>query len=873
MPKIDSTMRKTAFLLCCYLFATVSIQAQKLSDYLPTDVKYDPSIPVPSTIIHHEVGEWHITHDRLVNYMQALAKAAPERIKLELMGYTYEKRPQVLLIITSPANHKRLEEIRKQHVALTDPSAPEPNLENMPAVCWIGHSIHGNEPSGANASLLSAYYLAAAQGAAIDNLLANTVILFDPSFNPDGLQRFSTWANQHKSKNLVSDPNSREYNEVWPGGRFNHYWFDLNRDWLPAIHIESQNRLKWFHAWRPNVFTDHHEQGTNATFFFQPGVASRVNPLTPSANQDLTKQLAAFHAKVLDSIGSFYFTKENYDDFYYGKGSTYPDINGGVGILFEQASSRGHVQETPNGLLTFPATIRNQFVTALSTLRGTVAIRKELLRHQREFYKQASARAAAFPVKGYVIGDKNDPIRLKEFAQLLQRHQISIYNLPSTLADKQFSPGTSILVPLDQPQHTLIRTIFEKTLDYRDSLFYDITSWTLPLAYGLEYKELNSLSLTGASLIPDLFSNKTFLDDQNMIEFSLGKEAYAVLVEWDDLYAPAALNQLLKAGLVVKVATQPIRIRTAKDEAVRSFNYGTLMIPVRQEKMGVDELSNLINHMVSQYHINAFTVSTGYSTEGVDLGSSKFVVLKRPSVALITGPGVNATDAGEVWHLLDQRMDFQLTQLEPAIFKRAELDRYTTIIMTGGSYSEMDKDKLKNWVQAGGTLILTEEAISWAVQQGISTATFKRPKSITDSTQYRPYETRDEVSGAQQVRGAILGATYDASHPLAFGYTTPIVSLFKANRIFMEKSKNPYATPFVYGKQPMQSGWMSKENKDAVAGTAAVTVNQLGNGRVINIADNPNFRAYWLGGAKLLLNSIFFGPIIDPASARLGGEE
>ena len=865
-------MRKIAFFFCAILFAFAA-PAQKLADYLPTDVTYDPSIPVPSSVIQHEVGEWHVTHDRLVNYMQALAKAAPGRIRLEQMGFTYERRPQLLLIITSPANQKRLEEIRQQHLALTDPTVPAPSMDKMPAVCWIGHSIHGNEASGANASLLSAYYLAAAQGPAIESLLENTVILFDPSFNPDGLQRFSTWVNQHKSKNLVTDPNSREFNEVWPGGRFNHYWFDLNRDWLPAVHIESQNRLKWYHAWRPNVFTDHHEQGTNATFFFQPGVASRVNPLTPAINQELTKQLATFHAKVLDSIGSFYFTKENYDDFYYGKGSTFPDINGGVGILFEQASSRGHIQETSNGLLTFQATIRNQFVTTLSTLRGTQSLRKDLLQYQRDFYRQASERAATFPVKGYVIGDKNDPIRLKEFAQLLQRHQINIYKLPPSLADKQFSATNSILVPLDQPQHSLIRTIFEKTLEYRDSLFYDITSWTLPLAYGLEYKELNSLNLSGATLLPDLFSNKSFLDDQNSMEISLTKEDYAVLVEWDDLYAPAALNQLLKSGLVVKVATQPFRITLSNSSGIRAFNYGTLLLPVRQEKMNINSVSELVNQLISQYHINAFVVRTGYSSEGVDLGSSKFVVLKQPSVALITGPGVNATDAGEVWHLLDQRMDFQVTQLEPAVLRRADLDRYSAIIMTGGTYGDVDKDKLKSWVQSGGTLILTEEAISWAAQQGISSATFKRPKSITDSTQYRPYDTRDEVNGAQQVRGAILGASYDASHPLAFGYTVPIVSLFKANRIFMEKSKNPYATPFVYGKQPMQSGWMSKENKDAVAGTAAVTVNQLGNGRVVNIADNPNFRAYWLGGAKLLLNAIFFGPVIDPTSARVGGEE
>ncbi len=382
---------KKLLLVYSLLLATNILVAQELKYYLPDNVSYNPSIPKPKNIIYHEVGEWHVTHDRLVNYMKAIAAEAPERVKLETMGFTYENRPQVLLIITSPDNHKRLEEIRQQHLLLSNPSKSSAvNIENMPIVVWIGHSIHGNEPSGANASLLSAYYLAAAQGKQIDDLLENVVILFDPSFNPDGLQRFSTWANQNKSKNLVSDPNSREFNEVWPSGRFNHYWFDLNRDWLPAVHPESQNRLKWFHQWKPNILTDHHEQGSNATFFFQPGVPSRVNPLTPAKNQELTAKLGKLHAKYLDSIGSLYFTKENYDDFYYGKGSTYPDINGAIGILFEQASSRGHLQQTANGLLSFPFTIRNQFVTTLSTLYGAKDLRNEFLEWQREFYKKES---------------------------------------------------------------------------------------------------------------------------------------------------------------------------------------------------------------------------------------------------------------------------------------------------------------------------------------------------------------------------------------------------------------------------------------------------------------------------------------------------
>jgi hypothetical protein len=861
-------MKTKLIALFALWIAANTASAQSLSYYLPKGVSYNPSIPVPSSVIHHEVGEWHVTHDRLVNYMQALAKAAPQRVRLETMGYTYEKRPQVLLIITSLENQQRLEEIRKDHLALSDPKATIKSLDQMPLVCWIGHSIHGNEPSGTNAALLAAYHLAAAQGPEIDAMLKNTVILLDPSFNPDGLQRFSTWANQHKSANLVTDPNSREFNEVWPGGRFNHYWFDLNRDWLPAIHVESQNRLKWFHAWKPNVLTDHHEQGSNTTFFFQPGVPSRVNPLTPMKNQELTAQLAKFHGAALDSIGSLYFTKEAFDDFYYGKGSTYPDINGGIGILFEQASSRGHLQETVNGLLSFPFTIRNQFVTILSTLKGVQALRKDLLQYQHDFYKQAPAKAAAYPVKGYLIGDKKDPAKVQEFATLLQRHQIQLYSLPPSVADKQFSVSSSFVVSLDQPQHSLIRTIFEKTLEYKDSLFYDITSWTLPLAYGLEYKELATINLQGATAIPSLLTNKTYFTKESENAFVVEPAAVSVMMDWDHLYAPAVLNELLQAGVLVKVATRSVKLIVDKKGAQKQFSYGALQIPLTQPSFSAQELTTKIVGFVKKYGVKFYSVVSGLASEGVDLGSARFVVVKKPSVALITGPGVNPLDAGEVWHLLDQRMGMQLTHLEPTTFKRANLSRYTAIIMVGGSYNELDKEKMKSWVQAGGTLILTEEAINWAVQNGISAASFKKVKSAIDSTAVISYENRAEISGAQSMRGAILGATYDPSHPLAFGYYAPQVSLFKANKIFLEKSKNPFASPFIYGKQPLQSGWVSKENKEAIAGTAAVTVSQLGSGRVINIADNPNFRAYWLSGTKLFMNAIFFGGIIDAESAR-----
>ncbi|MGB1404247.1 MAG: M14 family zinc carboxypeptidase, partial [Flavobacteriaceae bacterium] len=366
-----------------FVFSQVS-----LDYYLNPDHPYNPSIPQPKSLLGYEVGTWHVSHDQLVSYMYSLA-AQSDRIHIENRGTTYENRPLLLLTITSPENHKKIDEIKSNHRALTEPNADAIAIEEQPLVVYQGFSIHGNEPSGANAGLLLAYHLAASQAPETLKMLDELVILFDPSFNPDGLQRFSYWANTNKNQILTSDPNDREYNEIWPRGRTNHYWFDLNRDWLPAQLPESQARIQTFSDWIPNILTDHHEMGTNSSFFFQPGIPSRVNPLTPKQNQELTKKIGAFHVEAFNQLGSLYYSEEDYDDFYYGKGSTYPDVNGSIGILFEQASSRGHLQESDNGLLSFPFTIRNQLTAGFSTLKAATALRIELLNYFKDFYKNA----------------------------------------------------------------------------------------------------------------------------------------------------------------------------------------------------------------------------------------------------------------------------------------------------------------------------------------------------------------------------------------------------------------------------------------------------------------------------------------------------
>ncbi|MEM1220973.1 MAG: M14 family zinc carboxypeptidase, partial [Bacteroidota bacterium] len=372
-------------------FLIAQTPSPTLEYYLPAET-YDSNIPTPLDYLGFDLGKWHLTHDQLVGYFKVVA-AASDRITYTEYGRSYEDRPLVYLTITSEKNHQNLPAIQQEHLDNLEPGGTVKSEYGRPVVVYQGMTIHGNEPSGAHAAVALAYYLAASQTQATQDLLTESVILLDPCFNPDGFHRFSTWVNSNKGNNLVMDAQSRELNEPWPGGRTNHYWFDLNRDWLPVQHPESQGRIRAFHEWKPNVLTDHHEMGTNSTFFFQPGVPQRTNPLTPPMNQQLTEKIGRYHAKALDKVGSLYFTQERFDDYYYGKGSTYPDINGCIGILFEQASSRGHLQESVNGPVSFPFTIRNQFITTLSTLEASKALRIELLDYQRDFFRKQQAEA------------------------------------------------------------------------------------------------------------------------------------------------------------------------------------------------------------------------------------------------------------------------------------------------------------------------------------------------------------------------------------------------------------------------------------------------------------------------------------------------
>lgn len=841
------------------LFVTAVSAQVNLDYYLPSEVTYDESIPTPESIIGYQVGEWHITHDKLLMYMNEIARVS-DRAILEPYGSTHEGRTLVHMVFTSPENHKNLETLRAEHLKLCNPDQSQGiSVDDMPVFLNLGYGVHGNEASATNSSLLITYYLAAAQGPEIENLLEHTVILIDPCINPDGLVRHSTWANMHKSKNLVTDPNNRGFNEDWPGGRTNHYWFDLNRDWLLLTQPESQARINWYHEWKPNIVTDHHEMGSGSTFFFQPGVPTRVNPLIPQQNVVLTKKIAAFFAGGLNEIGSLYYSEERFDDFYFGKGSAYPDINSGIGFLFEQAGIRGHARETENGLITFPFTIRNQFNVSLSTLEAGLALRKELLDHQKAFYLSASVSAANDPVKGYLFGDPYDKAKTSHFIELLQQHQIKVYRLKSDVNARpvRFEKEHAFVVPLNQPQYRMVKTLFEKVIRYQDSTFYDVSAWTMPLYFNMPYQEVRSAKeLPG--LVGEEYTTSWFYEGSVLG----GSSSYGYLFRWDEYYTPRTLYSILSKGLRAKVATQEFNYKDSHFN--EKFTYGTIFIPVEGQNLSQEEIHALLQSLAIRDGIDFYATTTGWTPEGIDLGSGDFASLKKPDILMVIGDGTSSRDVGEIWHQFDQRYCIPITMVDSRQINRVNLFDYNTLILTdglSGEISEREMEGLRSWLSAGNTLVAYKGANEWLSQNKMINLTFKRPQPV-DSNGESSYVDRYKEYTIQRIPGGFFEAKIDLTHPIAYGYHWNRLPVFKTGTMFAESGNNPYANPAVYTEDPLLSGYISSENLEQMKGVPFIVTHSSGRGSIISILDNTNFRAVCYGTNKIFANAVFFGQLM-----------
>ena len=829
------------YIFLFFLFTSFLYSQVDLSYYLDLDHPYNDKIPKPKQLLGFEVGEWHISHDKLVSYVYKIAELS-DRIKIEKRGETYEGRPILLLKITSPENHKKLELIRENHIKLTETNSEKIDLTNQPLIVYQGFSIHGNEPSGSNSSIISLYHLAASESKETIKMLNNLIILFDPSFNPDGLQRFSYWANTNKNMTLNPDPNDREYNEIWPRGRTNHYWFDLNRDWLPASHPETVARLKTYNEWMPNILTDHHEMGTNSTFFFQPGIPQRVNPLTPSDNQKITKKIGEFHSKAFDKIGSLYYSEEDYDDFYYGKGSTYPDINGGIGILFEQASSRGHIQESDNGILTFPFTIKNQLTATFSTLEAAVKMRIEILEYFRNFYSDSRIESKKEKNKTIVFGNPKDLSSTITFVKTLQNHDIKVHELKKSISKKGMiiNKTKSFIIPLEQKKSKLIKAIFNTQTKFKDSLFYDVSAWTFPYAFNLNFSYENSTLNLGESI-------------KNIDQFAKGfvdkKSKYAYLFEAHDYFSPKTLNLLLENNIRVKVSLSTFKING------KAYDYGTYLVSVQNQSLNENDLYEKLKKFSKSTNVKIYGLDSGLA-EGIDLGSRKFKTVNNVKIGLLVGAGVRSYDAGEIWHLLDTRHNIKVTKLDLRIIDKIQLNNYTHLIIPSYTGDNLNHsiEKIKNFLNNGGVIIGYRETLKWLNENNLINVNFlsrdSNPKNIS-------FDKRNKFLGSQKIGGAIFDTKIDRSHPINFGISGSNLPMFKNTEIFIKANDTSYKNPIIYKSNPLLSGYISNKNLDLIKNSVPLQIFNYGKGKIIAITDNTNFRAFWYGTNRILTNAIY----------------
>ena len=834
-------------LVCLFLVCT---QLQGQSYFTEQYEPFDDSIDSPETFLGYEIGSQHTRHDQIVAYLAYLAVVS-DKAQISYYGKTHEGRKLPILAISTEAHLSKIDEIRKTHVEFA--LAGKELKPKTPIVINLGYNVHGNEPSSSEAALLAAYTLVASQHSQIKDFREQALIFVDPTINPDGRDRHTQWANTYKGNPLVSDPNDAEHNEAWPRGRTNHYWFDLNRDWLLATNPESQGKLEWYHQWYPNVVTDFHEMGSQSTYFFEPMKANgSLDPIMPKDNYiKLNELFATYFSKQLDSIGSLYFTKEVFDGTYPGYGSSYPDLQGGLGLLFEQASSRGLKQKTAYGYINFPFTIRNQFVSSLATVQAAVENQNTLREYQRDFFKSALGRSAKSKIKAYTFEDR-DQNKTKAFLDKLLRHKVEVVRT----AENSFS------VPTEQKQYRMVQTFFETYQAYRDSVYYDASAWSVAHFYNIKYK--------GVAKAPE---GERLTQISKLYGLNpLRKSNYAYAVNAQDYNIPALIQDMQSEKVVASAAFKPFQSSDGT-----SFAYGSVVIPVALQTHTDDQLFEILNKLQEKHQIQIHSLSSGFSSKGIDLGSRYIRPIKKPKAVMIIGNGTRSYEAGEVWHLLDTRVGMPITKIHQYRFSKLDLDQYNTLVLVSGTYewNESMVTKLKNWTTKGNTIVAIGTANKALIKHKIIKE--KLITKIKDSTaivKSKPYADAPENIGREKLGGVFLKGNLDLTHPLNFGYINPSVSLYKNNLVWLAPSKNPYGTPVKYDGDPHIDGYISKTiRKEFLPKSAAVIVSSVGKGRVVMFADNPNFRGTAYGTNRMFLNAIFLGnhitvPKLDATSNK-----
>lgn len=805
----------------------------------------------PSEFLGYQLGTKFTYHYRILAYFNYVAQAA-KNVKIQLYGTSTEGRPLLVAFVGSIENINRLGEIRKYNRSLTGLEKSLP-IANPPAVVWLSYNVHGNEPASGEAAMQTLYDVVNPANTHIKEWLKNTLVVIDPCLNPDGRERYVNYYNQVSGSVPDSNPLSREHSEPWPGGRTNHYYFDLNRDWAWQVQKESQARVELYNQWLPQIHVDFHEQNYNSPYYFAPAAEPFHRLITPWQREFQTV-IGKNNAKYFDQNGWMYFTREEFDLLYPSYGDTYPLYNGAIGMTYEQGGINGGltVITQHSDTLTLADRIAHHASNGLSTIETASRYASKLLTEYQKFYND-SRMTPPGEYKTYVIKNEN-PDKMNALAKMLDRNLIRYsfggngiangYDYFNGQTENFDIKANDMLISTAQPKSVLLNVLFEPKTFMADSNTYDITAWSLPFVYGLRAYGLKTplkttISPKGAATVTTAAAQKPV-------------PAYAYVCEWQSVEDARFLSALLKNNIRVRVADDPF------ESGGKQFGAGSLVITrAGNNKAGFDQI---VRQTALLYKRDLTPLSTGLVDKGSDIGSKEVRIIDKPRVLLLSDEGTSYEAVGEIWYYFEQQINYPVTLVRVQDMARIKLADYDVIIMPDGNYQTLPPDKLDTWVEDGGKLIVMQKAIEMLI--GKKGFNIKPKENAADEPlknnpqEFTLYGERAHDAIKLMVPGAIYKLKLDNSHPLGYGLPDFYYALKLDDDIYNYLGKGSWNIGTLK-KDGYVAGFVGEDIKSKINDGMLLGVQYSGNGEVVYLVDDPLFRGFWENGKLLFSNAVF----------------
>ena len=797
------------------------------------------TLQTPSQFLGYEIGSRFTRHHKVIDYFKYVSKNS-SNVELEKYGETYEHRPLYVSYISSKENILHLENIRKSNLSQAGIIAGGSN--NKISIVWLSYNVHGNEASSTEAAMLTIYELVTTK----KRWLKNTVVIIDPCLNPDGRDRYVNWYQQVKSTPFNINQEGKEHSEPWPGGRPNHYLFDLNRDWAWATQSETAQRIKIYNKWMPHIHVDFHEQGINDPYYFAPAAAP-FHEIISDWQRNFQTQIGKNHATYFDREGWLYFTKESFDLLYPSYGDTYPTYMGAIGMTYEQA---GHgraglgVKTDEGEVLTLKDRAIRHMTTGLSTVEISSSNAVKLNTEFKKFFTKTNAT-----YKSYVLKNNNED-KTRRLKALLDTHQIAYENTESgsvkgydysNLKEEKMSVSLSdIVVHTDQPKGKMVKALFEPVTKLEDSLTYDITAWSLPYAHG--FKAIASRNKVNSVLNVKSITIKNNTD----------KSSYAYISKWNSVADATFLGALLKANITPRFSEKPFSI------AGKSYQRGTLIILRNDNKN--DSFDDKLVAIANKHQRKLFSVKSGFVSAGVDFGSYSVKPINKQNIAVLSGKETSSLSFGEIWHFFETQLHYPITNIDASDFENIKYTNYDVIIIPDGNYKKVltkeNLEKLKQWVQSGGTLIAIGNALMPFANKKEFSLKEKKTNEEKISVDLTPYADRERKNVTKLITGSIFKSLLDPTHPLAFGYGKAYFSLKLGSTSFEYLKKGNNVAYFDETTKTV-SGFAGSTAVKKVPKSLLFGEEKLGNGSIIYMVDNPLFRSFWENGKLFVANAVF----------------